>query len=170
MRRWLTLLAVLAIAGLVAVTATEPFAEHVKADGDEDMYAALGQADPDAQLFANLTPSTFSGSFGATTCDSKSLPVPAGTQTIDVVVTAVLPSNDIVISLIDPSGKQVATQDTGTSPEAIHYAAASIPAGQWTVKTCPTGSTNLPPYDYTGVFTTSDAPLPAGLPTAGPTA
>jgi len=168
LRRWLALSVVLGLTGLAVLSGTEFFGEHGIAYEPAGLYAAQG--DPDAQQFADLTPTTFSGSFGATTCDSQSLPVPAGTQTIDVVVTAVLPSNDIVISLIDPSGKQVATQDTGTSPEAIHYAASTIPAGQWTVKTCPTGSTNVPPYNYTGVFTTSDLPLPAGLPTAGPTA
>src|SRR4051794_3142640 len=168
LRRWVSLFVVLGIVGFVAVSLSEPFSEHVIRYEPPGLYAAQG--DPDAQQFADLTPTTFSGAFGATTCDSKSLPVPSGTQAIDVVVTALLPSNDIVISLIDPSGKQVANQDTGTSPEAIHYGSSTIPAGQWTVKTCPTGSTNVPPYDYTGVFTTSDLPLPAGLPTAGPTA
>ena len=165
MRHWLTLGAVIALAGFAIFSGSEPFTEHVA-----PTYAALGQGDPDAAQFATVTPTTFQGAFGASSCDSKGFAVPAGTQSIDVVVTAVLPSNDIVISLIDPSGKQVANQDTATSPEAIHYASGAIAAGTWTVKTCPTGSTNVAPYDYTGVFTTSDVPLPAGLPTAGATA
>ena len=172
MRQWLTLLVVVAIGGFALVSGTEPFTEHVKwYPGEEHMYAALGQGDPDAELFANLTPTTFSGNF--VPCDTKTFAVAAGTQTIDVVATATIPANDIVLDLLDPAGGLAAHQDSGTSPEAIHYASSSLAAGTWTVKVCVAGNANLTvaPTTYTGVFTTSDVPLPAapGLPAPGPT-
>src|SRR4029079_10075409 len=48
--------------------------------------------------------------------------VPVGTQTIDIVASADVPANDITIALDDSSHSEVAVnQETGTSPEALHY-------------------------------------------------
>src|SRR5215218_4859888 len=47
--------------------------------------------------------------------------VPTDTTVIDAVATADLASNDIVLNLHHPQGSIVATSDTATSPEAVHY-------------------------------------------------
>ena len=86
--------------------------------------------------------------------------VPAGTQTIDVFATAAVIANDIVLNLYDPGGVLVATSDTGTSPEAIHYAPAVIVPGIYKVQVCPFEPPTVPhepPYNYVGTFTTNDA-------------
>jgi extracellular elastinolytic metalloproteinase len=85
--------------------------------------------------------------------------VPAGTQTIDVVATAAVITNDIVIKLFDPNGVVVASADTATSPEAIHYAPGVIAPGTYKVQVCPFTPPTVPPeppYNYVGTFTTND--------------
>ncbi|HKQ53136.1 MAG TPA: M36 family metallopeptidase, partial [Pyrinomonadaceae bacterium] len=114
---------------------------------------------------------TFTGSFNpptAGTCGAAHGPytVPAGTQTIDVISSADNPANDIVLKLYKgkpgAGGVVVASQDTGTSPEAIHYEGSGgvVPAGQYWVQVClfndPTVGV-LPPNTYTGNITINDA-------------
>ncbi|HEX8649767.1 MAG TPA: M36 family metallopeptidase [Pyrinomonadaceae bacterium] len=85
--------------------------------------------------------------------------VPAGTQTIDVLATAAIITNDIVLKLFDPSNMLVASADTGTSPEAIHYAPVVITPGIYKVQVCPFEPPTVPhepPYNYVGTFTTND--------------
>jgi extracellular elastinolytic metalloproteinase len=107
---------------------------------------------------------TFTGAYQEdplpTACGPKhSFNVPAGTQTIDVVATAAIITNDIVLKLFDPNGNEVAV-DTATSPEAIHYAPGGVIApGVYKVQVCPfTPPTvpHAPPYNYVGTFTTND--------------
>ncbi|MGB7926364.1 MAG: M36 family metallopeptidase [Pyrinomonadaceae bacterium] len=85
--------------------------------------------------------------------------VPAGTQTIDVVATAAVITNDIVLKLFDPGGIVVASSDTATSPEAIHYAPVVVVPGVYKVQVCPFEPPMVPhepPYNYVGTFTTND--------------
>lgn len=176
LRRWVGLFVVLGIAGIAVLSGTEFFGEHVSAYEPAGLYAAQG--DPDAQFEDTLdvTPGTFSGTYGPQggPCGTNAIAIAAGTATIDVTVTATLPTNDIAISLVDPSGATVGTSDTATSPEAIHYSSASIVAGTWTVKVCESPNPavpSLPPTTYTGAYATTSAPLPGlpGLPTGGVT-
>ncbi|HWS55500.1 MAG TPA: M36 family metallopeptidase [Pyrinomonadaceae bacterium] len=110
----------------------------------------------------------FTGSFNPPTpgtCGAPSGPYTAGpgTQSIDVIATADNPVNDIVLNLYfgkpGMGGTVVASQDTGTSPEAIHYAPGAIAPGDYYVEVClfndPTAQP-LPPFTYTGNITIND--------------
>lgn len=113
--------------------------------------------------------STFSGEFPAVpgACGPfHDFTVPAGTTTIDIVATADVPSNDIVLNLHRPRGTIVASQDTATSPEAIHYAVPPDGAGAYSVQVCVAANALdlLPPYTYTGTIATSNAPIPVITP------
>src|SRR3954467_9164956 len=87
--------------------------------------------------------------------------VPPGTTTVDAVAAAALPSNDIVPHLHHPPGTIVATADSATSPEAIHYAVPFGGTGTYSVQVCFAGNAALiaAPTTYTIQVTTSDAPL-----------
>ena len=94
--------------------------------------------------------------------------VPAGKTSITVGAQAAVATNDIVLKLFY-LGAEVASADTATSPEAIRYAPTfGVPPGQYTVRVCPfepPSAPATPPYDYAGVFSTDDTPLPqAGIP------
>jgi hypothetical protein len=167
-RRWVLLAVIALTVGAAALSASEH--EAYDADRgvyvDADRYAAEGgesEAEMEAEEEAASSPGTFTGSFAPpSTCGENTFLVEAGTETIDVVVSANLPTNDITLSLVDPTGTPVADTDTLTSPEVIHYSSSTIAAGTWTVRVCPAsnGAAFLPPYDYTGTFTTSTASVP----------
>jgi extracellular elastinolytic metalloproteinase len=90
--------------------------------------------------------------------------VPAGSKSLDVVASAALATNDIVLKLYF-GGVVVASSDTATSPEAIHYEPAVLPPGTYRVQVCPfTPNPTVPPnppYNYAGTFTINDV---AGTP------
>jgi len=173
MRRWVVLLVVSGMAFAAVLSGSEFFGEHV---GHYEAEAYQPGGDPDAAVEEqfDVTPGTFSGTFSPA-CGTNGFSVSAGTTTIDVTVTATLPTNDITLTLLDPSGQQAAFSDQLTSPEVVHYSSASIAAGTWTVQVCAAGNAaaNMAPYTYTGVFATTSGtptvPLP-GLPVTGPTA
>src|SRR5882672_3306837 len=118
MRRWM-LVAVLAVAtGLLAFSASGMLSEHALAGESEaeheaelaaagTLYAAEGKT-------RAADTGTFSGSFSPpTTCGpDHPISVVAGTTTIDVTAAATVTTNDIVLTLHDPSGAQVASSDT----------------------------------------------------------
>lgn len=90
--------------------------------------------------------------------------VPAGSKSLDVVASAALATNDIVLKLYF-GAVVVASSDTATSPEAIHYEPAVLTPGTYRVQVCPftpdpTAPPN-PPYNYAGTFTINDV---AGTP------
>ena len=84
------------------------------------------------------------------------------TTAIDAVATATLPSNDIVLNLHHPQGSIVASADSGTSPEALHYPVPAGGAGTYSVQVCVAGNAvaTLPPYTYAVEVNTTTAPLP----------
>ena len=85
--------------------------------------------------------------------------VPLGTKSIDVVASEAVVGNDIVLNLYDPTATLVASADTGTSPEAIHYEPAILAPGVYNVEVCPFATPTVPPqppYNYAGTFTTND--------------
>lgn len=111
---------------------------------------------------------TFEGQYTAPNCGPRhDFVVGPGTRTIDVVAST-LPVNDIVLKLYF-GGRVVAEQDTGTSPEPIHYATGSeLATGTYQVEVCPfEGQAILTPSDYSGVVIVSEAPVP-GAPGADP--
>jgi hypothetical protein len=121
-----------------------------------------------------VTPGTFTGAFDPNgICGVNTFQVGAGTATIDVAVTATLPTNDIALTLLDPGGNPVGSSDVATSPEAVHYAASPVAAGTWTAKVCPSANPAGPflePYTYVGTFVTTDLPVPAAPGMGGPSA
>lgn len=120
------------------------------------------------KVLADNNAHTFQGQYTAPACGPRhDFTIGPGTKTIDVVAST-LPVNDIVLKLYY-GGRVVAEQDTGTSPEPIHYATGSdLPTGTYQVEVCPfEGQAIVTPSDYSGVVIVSEAPLP-GTPGAGP--
>ena len=107
----------------------------------------------------------FEGAITETACGPRHpFEVDAATQTIVVSASAAVATNDIVLLLYDPDGEVVASQDTGTSPEALAYT-GEIVAGAYKVEVCPFDDPTVPftePGDYVGVFTASEAETPEG--------
>ncbi|HEU4508578.1 MAG TPA: hypothetical protein VFR78_10095 [Pyrinomonadaceae bacterium] len=113
------------------------------------------------KVLAENNTHTFQGQYTAPACGPRhDFVIGPGTRTIDVVAST-LPVNDIVLKLYY-GGRVVAEQDTGTSPEPIHYATGSdLATGTYQVEVCPfEGAAVLTPSDYSGVVIVSDAPLP----------
>ena len=106
-------------------------------------------------------PQTFSGDLGATdgSCGSDhTFTVPQNTYAIDVVASATLPANDIVLHL-KRGGAIVASADTATSPEAIHYdLGGPLPTGTYAVQVCEyvDNAAPLPPTTYSGTIVVND--------------
>ena len=110
---------------------------------------------------------TFQGQYTAPACGPRhEFVIGPNTRTIDVVASTI-PVNDIVLKLYY-GGQVVSEQDTGTSPEPIHYATGNVlPTGTYQVEVCPfEGQAILTPSDYSGVVIVSEAPLPGTTPPA----
>jgi hypothetical protein len=104
---------------------------------------------------------TFQGQYTAPACGPRhDFVIGPNTRTIDVVASTV-PVNDIVLKLYY-GGQVISQQDTGTSPEPIHYGTGSnLAAGTYQVEVCPFGGQAvLTPSDYAGVITVTEAPVP----------
>ena len=111
------------------------------------------------------------GQFGGTTdangqCGADHpILAPAGTTTITVAASAVVPANDIVVYLYNSAMVEVANMDSGTSPEAIHYQIAPpLPApATYYARVCQFAADDpLEPFNYEGAFATNDADTSAG--------
>jgi extracellular elastinolytic metalloproteinase len=119
------------------------------------------RADENQQASAfngTLAPPTGCGPLHAYTVD-------AATKSIDVVASATIPSNDIVLNLIH-NAVVVASSDSGTSPEAVHYTgtAGVVDPGVYNVQVCPYRPPTVPfvaPYTYSGVFSSNDTGNPS---------
>jgi extracellular elastinolytic metalloproteinase len=118
---------------------------------------------------------SFSGSTadGANGCGKPQVVNASGAYSIAAFATANVPSNDIVLRLLGPDGKAVASSDTGTSPEAVTYdqPGGTIPDGAYQLVVCKFDDPTVPAtgdaFDYTGgytVNTTAAAPSAAGNP------
>jgi hypothetical protein len=104
---------------------------------------------------------TFSGSYGPPPLCGPvhTFAVEAGQKSIAATAAALVPANDIILKLNDPSGKEVGSSDTLTSPEAVVYQdgkGGDLATGSWSIQVCPymgaplaAGIPNqLPPYTY----------------------
>ena len=119
------------------------------------------------QVLADNNTLTFQGQYTAPACGPRhDFVIGPKTKTIDVVASTV-PVNDIVLKLYY-GGAVVAEQDTGTSPEPIHYATGNdLATGTYQVEVCPfEGQAVLTPSDYAGVVIISEAPVPGTTPPA----
>ena len=114
---------------------------------------------------------TFSGSTadGANGCGNPHPVEVSGAYSIGAFATANLPSDDIVLKLIGPGGKAVASADTGTSPEAVNYSnnGAKIADGTYQLVVCAFDDPTVPAsgdnFDYSGGYAVNTA---AGTPSA----
>jgi uncharacterized repeat protein (TIGR01451 family) len=110
----------------------------------------------------------FSGSYTPPACSAPfDFAVGAGTKAIDVAATTDVPANDIILNLVhEPGATLVASSDTATSPEAVHYApGGDIPVGTYGAVVCPFGGTaTVPVTDFNGTVALSEAQSPSGLP------
>ena len=119
---------------------------------------------------AAVSTTPFSGSFPATDggCGPQHGPfvVPANTVSLDIVATATLPANDIVLRLYRGT-TLVQAADTATSPEVIHYEpAGGVTAGNYFVQVCEfeDGAAPTAPTTYSGTFVDNDAASVTPLP------
>jgi hypothetical protein len=100
------------------------------------------------------------GNYGGTTAAAgcgPDVPVPTtvATQTIDLVASANIPANDIVLKLIKNGATLVSSLDAGLSPEAIHFApAGGVPAGNYAARVCAFNAGEI--FDYTGFWVVND--------------
>jgi len=112
---------------------------------------------------------SFTGTYNPNACTTSDAAynngpfvVGTGLQSIDVSVSAVVPSNDIAIYLVfgTAAGTVVGSSDVATSPEAIHYApSGGVPPGTYWVRTCQSPTPAAPsaaPYAFVGFFITND--------------
>jgi uncharacterized repeat protein (TIGR01451 family) len=83
----------------------------------------------------------------------------SGTKSIDVVATTDVPANDILLKLFGPDGSLLASADTATSPEAIHYSpGGDIAPGKYQAVVCPFGDLTVADVaTYHGTVTLSEA-------------
>jgi len=113
---------------------------------------------------------SFSGAITASDCGPLHPFTLADANTHQIVVVAgeAVTTNDIVVKLFSPLNQLLASSDTATSPEALTYTSALIPAGTYNVQVCPFDSPTVPfsaPGDYAGTIVVSDQEAPTG-PTA----
>jgi hypothetical protein len=118
---------------------------------------------------ASADSGTFSGSITPTACGPMHpITVAPGETTITVVATTDVAANDITLELYDPTGALKSHADTLTSPEEILYQSADLTPGVWHTQVCPfSGGVIASPYSYTGIFSTSDAPVTEITPGSG---
>lgn len=117
------------------------------------------------KVLADNNAYTFQGQYTAPACGPRhEFTIGPNTRTLDVVAST-LPVNDIVLKLYY-GGVLIAQQDTGTSPEPIHYATGSnLATGTYQVEVCPFGGQAVvTPSDYAGVVIVSEAPIPVTTP------
>ena len=118
---------------------------------------------------------TFSGNTGdgANGCGKPHPIAVSGAYSIGAFASANVPSDDIVLKLLGPDGKAVASSDTATSPEAVNYSnnGAKIADGTYQAVVCafqdPTVPASGDTFDYSGgyaVNTTTGTPSAAGNP------
>ena len=115
--------------------------------------------EPSTRPIANTADAPATGNFSGTTTAASCgpdvvIPTAAGTQTIDIVGSANIPAFDIVLKLAK-DGTTIVSADTGTSPEAIHFApSGGVPLGIYTARVCAFNSGEI--FDYTGLWVTND--------------
>ena len=111
---------------------------------------------------ANAQP--FSGQVTETSCGSSGVTADPS-STIDIAVTAQVPTNDIMVNLIY-GGNVVHNEDTGVGQETFIYAVDANSGGTYTIQVCKSGAPATPflpaggPYPYDGTYTDIDVTTP----------
>ena len=105
------------------------------------------------------TTTVFQGAFATSeTCGPRHpFAVPSGQAQIVIAAATVQPANDLTLNLYY-GGALVAANDLLTSPDTLTYApSGGIPAGDYEAEVCPYDNTALPPLNYAGTITYTDA-------------
>ena len=93
-------------------------------------------------------PTTFTGAVTETGCGTSNFADVPDNATIEVTVTADIPSNDIAVDLIS-GGNVLHHEDTGVGQET--FAVPAVPAGTYTVRVCKSDGTVVTPYEPAGL-------------------
>ncbi|HET7571891.1 MAG TPA: M36 family metallopeptidase [Gaiellaceae bacterium] len=141
-------------------SAANPAAYQLMVDAESGKILLRHDAVQQASDAAASEPAyTFTGDYAPPNCaPDDAFAVDPGQKSIVAAASAVNPTNDIILELVDPAGTVVSSSDTGTSPEAIAYSDRSgdgLPAGNWALRVCPfNGASVQPPLpNQTAPFT-----------------
>src|ERR1051326_541525 len=163
--RWLVLLVLLVTTAVVlSLTLGGSSAQR----SGENAAAAEAKAEgADADFAKNITSTAgqaFSGQITDTSCGSSDFTADPS-STINVTVTAEVPTNDIAVNLVH-GGQVVHNEDTGVGQETFVYSVFATTGGAYTVQVCKSPNPLTPfepaggPYPYDGVFTDVDVATP----------
>jgi hypothetical protein len=118
--------------------------------------------------FGDSGPTNFAGAVTEAGCGTNQFTNVPDQATINVTVTADVPTNDFAVDLIN-NGNVLHHEDTGVGQET--FVVSNAPAGTYTVRVCKSDGTVVTPflpaggpYPYTGVFTVSPVGLPGVTP------
>jgi extracellular elastinolytic metalloproteinase len=119
---------------------------------------------------------TFSGNTGdgANGCGKPAPIAVKSAYSVGAFATANIPSDDIVLKLIGPDGKAVASSDTASSPEAVNYSndGAKVADGTYQVVVCafddPTVPASGETFGYTGGYAVNDTAATPSTATGNP--
>ena len=112
-----------------------------------------GRAEP--RRGADLRPVLGHDTVGTNCGPDHAIVAPAGTWTIDIVATATVPANDIILYLLDSTLTEIDQPDTATSPEAIHHEFVAPTSGTFYARVCEFNAGDAP-FTYDGAFATND--------------
>ncbi|HET7568863.1 MAG TPA: M36 family metallopeptidase [Gaiellaceae bacterium] len=166
------------------VAAPKAYQIMVDADNGAVLFRHDAVQELSTQATAGQPAYSFTGAYAPPNCDADQVfAVDSGQKSIAAAASAVNPSNDIVLELIDPSGKVVSSSDTATSPEAVTYqdkTGSGLAVGNWALRVCPFNGDSLqppvpnqtPPYTYVAAaaVTSAAATVPNTPRPAPPTA
>jgi hypothetical protein len=158
-------------AALVALAATASFG-HGTRSAHAKLVAVPAAGNLTALTDTNAQP--FSGQVTDTSCGSSDV-IADPSSTIDIAVTAQVPTNDIMVNLVY-GGTVVHNEDTGVGQETFVYSVDANSGGTYTIQVCKSGNPATPflpaggPYPYNGTYTDLDVSTPAApIPPPGST-
>lgn len=172
--RRITLL--LGAAALIALAATASLVPGTRSAAHAKLVAVPAAGNLTALTATSAQP--FTGQVTDSSCGSTDITADAS-STIDVAVTAQVPTNDIMVNLIH-GGTVVHNEDTGVGQETFVYSVDANAGGTYTIQVCKSGNPATPflppggPYPYAGTYTNIDvatptAPIPPPGSTSNPT-
>lgn len=155
---------------VVDLRSVTPKAYQIMVDADTGAILMRHNAVQELAQDTPQTAYTFTADYGPPPACGPvhSFAVGSGQKAIAAAASAVNPSNDIILSLINPSGNVVANSDVATSPEAVAYqpaGGADVAAGNWGLQVCPFNGPSLqppvpnqtPPFTYVAGVVISSA-------------
>jgi len=162
------------LVNVVDLRKATPAAYQVMVDADSGAILFRHNAVQELGQSAAQPAYSFTGDYSPPSCGPvHSFAVDAGEKSVVVTASALNPTNDIILKLIDPSGNVLGTSDTATSPEAVVYQdpkGNDLAVGDWALQVCPYNGPSLQPplpnqtapftYVAAAAVTTGSATLP----------